>query len=148
MDAHDPSAADGAVRRVGCIDVRWDNMRIREVDAFLTSKFVAEKRQEARDRLQEQKFMRLRERQDRKDKTDMVTRLLKVGAPPRSRPLLPAARPARELRPVPAHNATPAPDPSRSANLESHTQSPTAHASPASRAPTPLSTPHIPHPNP
>lgn len=30
------------------------------------------------DRLQEQKYMRLRERQDRKDKLDYVTKLLKV----------------------------------------------------------------------
>ena len=50
-----------------------------QVNDFLTAKFVAERRQQKLDRLDEQKFMRLRMKQDRKDKADTVQKLLKAS---------------------------------------------------------------------
>ena len=67
------------VVEVGLINVKRDGGRRQEVNDFLTAKFVAEKRQQKLDRLDEQKFMRLRMKQDRKDKADSVMKLLKAN---------------------------------------------------------------------
>ena len=67
------------VVEVGLINVKRDGGRRQEVNDFLTQKFVAEARQKKLDRLDEQKFMRLRMQADRKDKTDSVMKLLKVN---------------------------------------------------------------------
>ena len=64
------------VVEVGLINVKRDGGRRQEVNDFLTAKFVAEKRQQKLDRLDEQKFMRLREKSDRREKIDSVMRLL------------------------------------------------------------------------
>jgi len=66
------------VVEVGLINVKRDGGRRQEVNDFLTQKFVAEQRQKKLDRLDEQKFMRLRMLQDRKDKSDSVMKLLKA----------------------------------------------------------------------
>jgi hypothetical protein len=65
------------VVEVGLINVKRDNGRRQEVNDFLCQKFIAEMRQKKLDRLDEQKFMRLRMKQDRKDKADTVMKLLK-----------------------------------------------------------------------
>lgn len=51
------------VVEVGLINVKRDGGRRQEVNEFLTAKFVAERRQQKLDRLDEQKFMRLRMKQ-------------------------------------------------------------------------------------
>ena len=66
------------VVEVGVIDVRRDNGKRREVDDYLWAKNKAEKLQMKADRLEEQKFMRLRERRERAERADTVQRLLKV----------------------------------------------------------------------
>merc|ERR1719310_391839 len=63
----------------GLINVKRDGGRRQEVNEFLTAKFVAERRQQKLDRLDEQKFMRIRMKQDRKDKADSVMKLLKAN---------------------------------------------------------------------
>ena len=65
------------VCEVGLINVKRNGGRDQEVNDFLTAKFVAEARQKKLDRLDEQKFMRLRMKQDRKDKADTAMKLLK-----------------------------------------------------------------------
>ena len=65
------------VCEVGLINVKRNGGRDQEVNDFLTAKFVAEARQKKLDRLDEQKFMRLRMKQDRADKADVVMKLLK-----------------------------------------------------------------------
>ena len=65
------------VCEVGLINVKRNGGRDQEVNDFLTAKFVAEARQKKLDRLDEQKFMRLRMANDRKDKTDQAMKLLK-----------------------------------------------------------------------
>ena len=67
------------VAEVGLINVKRDGGRRQEVNDFLTQKFVAEQRQKKLDRLDEQKFMRLRLQQERKEKTDTVMKLLKAN---------------------------------------------------------------------
>ena len=64
------------VVEVGLINVKREGGRKQEVNDFLTAKFVAEKRQEKLDRLDEQKFMRLREKHDRREKIDSVMKLI------------------------------------------------------------------------
>lgn len=70
------------VIEVGVIDVRRDNGKRREVDDFLWEKNKTEKLQMKADRLEEQKFMRLRERRERAEKADTVQRLLKMSVEP------------------------------------------------------------------
>ena len=65
------------VCEVGLINVKRNGGRDQEVNDFLTAKFVAEARQKKLDRLDEQKFMRLRMANDRKDKSDQAMKLLK-----------------------------------------------------------------------
>ena len=67
------------VAEVGLINVKRDGGRRQEVNDFLTAKFVAERKQQKLDRLDEQKFLRLRMKQDRKDKADSVMKLLKAN---------------------------------------------------------------------
>ena len=67
------------VVEVGLINVKRDGGRRQEVNDFLTSKFVAEQRQKKLDRLDEQKFMRLRLQTERLEKADSVMKLLKAN---------------------------------------------------------------------
>lgn len=67
------------VVEVGLINVKREGGRRQEVNEFLTQKFVAEQRQKKLDRLDEQKFLRLRMKQDRKEKADSVMKLLKAN---------------------------------------------------------------------
>ena len=66
------------VVEVGLINVKRDGGRRQEVDDFLTAKFLAERRQQNLDRLDEQKFMRLRMKADRQERADQVVKLLKA----------------------------------------------------------------------
>ena len=76
------------VVEVGLINVKRDGGRRQEVNDFLTAKFVAERRQQKLDRLDEQKFMRLRMKQGACHWAAWMARAL---SRPHTRPMWPAA---------------------------------------------------------
>ena len=64
------------VAEIGLIDVRRDGGRRREVNEWLTTKFVEERKQKKLDQLEGAKLVRLRDRRDRLEQSDLVQRLL------------------------------------------------------------------------
>jgi hypothetical protein len=64
------------VAEIGLIDVRRDGGRRREVNEWLTTKFVEERKQKKLDQLEDAKLVRLRDRRDRLEQSDLVQRLL------------------------------------------------------------------------
>ena len=64
------------VAEIGLIDVRRDGGRRREVNEFMSAKFIEEKKQKKLDALEDSKLMRLRDRRDTLEHNDTVQRLL------------------------------------------------------------------------